>query len=375
MNLAGFASLDFLSPQKLFATTDYAATFADKNPLRERAARSGLIYGAASGWEYLHDKKFAIAFAQECGILVPESELKWAAIRPSANSFNFSGADWLLEFARSKNMLFRGHTLVWHDALPAWFRSTVRSENAASTLQSHIATVAGRYAGKMHSWDVVNEAVFPPDNQANGLRNSPWLKLLGPNYIDMAFRETAKADPSALLVLNQDRLEYDSALGDQCRKATLALLQRLVSSGVPVHALGIESHLGLSAGHFNAKKFKVFLSEVDKLGLKILITELDAVDDHFLSNQRIRDLMVQRKYDEFLSVVVQEPSVIAVLTWGLSDKYTWLETERPRADKALVRPLPLDRNGNRKLVWGSLAQAFDDRAKLGFNQNPGLPIK
>lgn len=356
--LSGLTAISLLFEQRLFAQSKLAEVSAEDISLRDRAARRGLIYGAASGWEALHDVLFAASFAQECAILVPESELKWLAVRPDPDTFNFSGPDWLMQFALSNNMLFRGHTLVWHDALPTWFQATVNCSNAEATLRKHISTVVGHYAGKMHSWDVVNEAILPSDNLPNGLRNSPWLKLLGPGYIDLAFREAAKADPKALLVLNQDRIEYDSAAGDQCRAATLALLQRLKSSGTPVHALGIESHLGLNAGTFNAQKFKIFLRDVASLGLKIMITELDVTDEKLPADISTRDSIVAGKYEEFLSVVLEEPSVIAVLTWGLSDKYTWLADNRPRGDKAPVRPLPLDMNFNRKLSWNALAQAF-----------------
>lgn len=359
VGLAGLTAISSLFEQRLLAQSNLVEGIAVDMPLRERAAKSGLIYGAATGWEQLHDSPFAAQFAKECGILVPESELKWLAVRPKPDAFNFTGPDWLMQFAISNNMLFRGHTLVWHEALPAWFQSTVNSSNAEATLKKHISTVVGHYAGKMHSWDVVNEVILPWNNQPDGLRNSPWLKLLGPGYIDLAFREAAKADPKALLVLNQDRIENDTAADDQCRAATLALLQRLKSSGTPVHALGIESHLGLDAGIFNAEKFKSFLRDVASLGLKIMITELDVTDQDLPADISTRDSIIAGKYEEFLSVVIEEPSVIAVLTWGLSDKYSWLADERPRTDGTPVRSLPLDMNLQRKLAWTALAQAFD----------------
>ncbi len=372
VGLAGLTAISSLFEQKLLAQSNLAGSLAVDLPLRERATRSGLIYGASSGWEPLHDGLFASAFAQECGILVPGSELKWLAVRPGPDTFNFTGPDWLMQFAISNNMLFRGHTLVWHDALPTWFQSTVNSSNAEATLKKHISTVVGHYAGKMHSWDVVNEVILPWDNQPGGLRNSPWLQLLGSGYIDLAFREAAKADSNALLVLNQDRIEYDSAAGDQCRVATLALLQRLKSLGTPVHALGIESHLGLDAGIFNAQKFKSFLKDVASLGLKIMITEMDVTDATLPTDISTRDSMVAGKYEEFLSVVIEEPAVIAVLTWGLSDKYTWLADARPRVDHAPVRPLPLDMNFQRKLAWTALARAFD---KVAAGPAPPLNLR
>jgi endo-1,4-beta-xylanase len=226
-------------------------------------------------------------------------------------------------------------------------------------LRDHIMTVAGHYAGKMHSWDVVNEVVLPSDQQPDGLRNSPWLQLLGSKYIDLSFRITAAADPHALLVLNQNHLEYDSNGNQDCRVATLNLLKQLKSSGTPVHALGIQAHLSQDEGSLNVTILRDFLHDVASLDLKIMITELDVSDQNLPYDMAARDSMVAQQYQEFLTAVLEEPAVIAVITWGLSDKYTWLTTYKPRPDKALVRPLPLDDKFQRKLSWSAIATAFD----------------
>ncbi|MBF0458247.1 MAG: endo-1,4-beta-xylanase [Nitrospirae bacterium] len=331
-------------------------------PLRERAARKGLIYGSAVNYGALtRDTKLAASVVRECGIVVPENELKWEALRPSLDKFDFTQGDFILDFAKKNNILLRGHTLVWHQALPKWFETTVNSQNAEQVLRNHITTAAGHYAGKMHSWDVVNEAIAPwdKDKQSDGMRNSPWYKLLGPKYIDIAFKAAAAADPKAILVLNQDHLEHDTKIDAQSRAATLRLLKRLKASATPVHALGIESHLSMDGEIFSPGVFRTFLKDVAELGLKIMITELDVTDIMFSQNINKRDKLVANKYEEFLSTALQEKAVIGVLTWGLSDKYTWLSKYMPRDDKAAVRPLPLDENFNRKPAWNAIAGAFD----------------
>lgn len=329
--------------------------------LRDRAAAKGLIYGAAFPHAALSsDSAFAAAFAQECAILVPESVLKWKALRPEPNRFDFAASDLMAEFAHNHGLLFRGHTLVWHRALPQWFEPTVNSRNAEKLLVDHIATVARRYAGKMHSWDVVNEAVHPKDGRSDGLRNSPWLQLLGPDYIDIAFRAAAEADPQALLVYNDYGLDYDTREEEARRTAVLKLLERLKSKGTPIHALGIQAHLLHSdKPFFNPAKLSSFLREVASLNLRILITEMDVTDKKLAVDVTLRDRLVATAYEDYLSVVLQEPAVIAVLTWGLSDRYTWLSQDRPRADKTPVRPLPLDAQLRRKLAWNAIARAFD----------------
>ncbi len=330
-------------------------------PLRDRAAAKGLLYGAASRYRILSsDVKFAAHFAQECSILVPEWELKWGTLRPSADRFNFKPADWLVKFAHQHNMLFRGHTLVWHNDLPQWFADTVDSRNAEQILRQHITKVVRHYAGKVHSWDVVNEAVFPKDGRSDGLRKWPWLQLVGPDYIDIAFRTAAEADPQAMLVYNDYGLDYDTRDDETKRVAVLKLLERLKSKGTPVHAFGMQAHLRGDETRFSAKKLKAFLRNIADLDLKILITELDVTDKKLPQDIYARDRIVAGIYEDYLSTVLDEPAVIAVLTWGFSDKYTWLAKEKPRKDRAPVRTLPLDARLSRKLAWNAIAHAFDN---------------
>ncbi len=336
--------------------------------LKERAAAKKLIYGAAVRYGDLSsNSEYAARFAQECGMLVPEWELKWSAgnkpLRPSLDSFDFGTADWMAQFAKTHNLLLRGHTLVWHQSLPPWFEATVNRQNAEQFLVKHIKTVVGRYAGKIHSWDVVNEAIELTNRRSDGLRKSPWLKLLGPNYIDLAFRVAAEADPQALLVYNDYGLDYDIAQDEAKRTAVLKLLERLKSIGTPVQALGIQAHLEGHETRFNPKKLKAFLQEVAGLGLKILITEMDVTDQKLPLDTNVRDRIVAGAYEDYLSVVLEEPAVIAVLTWGLSDRYTWLSEYKTRNDKAPVRTLPLDARLKRKLAWNAIARAFDKAPK------------
>ncbi|WP_299411955.1 endo-1,4-beta-xylanase [Acaryochloris sp. IP29b_bin.148] len=324
----------------------------DAQPLRELAAQKNLLYGAATQKRFLtSDPIFASYFQRECGVLTPEVELKWKRLRPTPNEFNFNDGDWLANFAAQNQMALRGHTLVWHKGLPPWFATHINALNARDQMLKHIETVVGHFAGRVHSWDVVNEAVFPLHHRRDGLRENPWLQMLGPNYIEMAFQAAAAADPNTLLVYNEVALDFDE--NDKKRAATLALLQRLKAKKVPIHALGIQGHLR-GKTKINAEKLKTFLREVSALGLKIMITELDVTDRAFPRDIDQRDRQVAEIYSEYLSVVLQEPAVNALITWGLSDRYIWLKNEA-RKDVALPRPLPLDRQMNRKLAWSAIA--------------------
>jgi endo-1,4-beta-xylanase len=340
-----------------------------KASLRDRAAAKGLIYGAFSegGYNKLSQTpKLRSALIQECGLIV--GGFYWGLNRPSASTFNFTETDSFAQFASEHGMLFRGHPLVWHQVIPHWLINKFKdprttSQEIQNILTNHVSTTVKRYAGRIHSWDVVNEATKPDDKRSDGLRNSPWLKFLGPDYIELAFRIAAEKDPKALLVYNDTGLEYDIPEHEARRSAILKLLERLKSRGAPIHAFGIQSHLWGHETRFNPKKLRKFLADVASLGLKILVTELDVTDENLPKDFKIRDRMVAAAYEDYLSVVLDEKAVIAVINWGLSDRYTWLSSFAPRRDKLPVRPLPLDSNFQRKLAWNAIARAFDNAPK------------
>lgn len=327
--------------------------------LKDYAASNNLLYGAATRHSVLkEDKQFVSRFIQECEILVSENDFKWQDLRPTSQSFDFTKTDWLANFARQNNLKLRGHTLVWYRALPDWFATEVNPTNAAEYLVSHINTVVGRYAGKIHSWDVVNEAIEPLDDRDDGLRINPWLEYLGEEYIELAFRTAAIADPQALLCYNDYGLEYDTPQQEARRTATLKLLERLKAKNVPIDALGMQAHLFSGRGAFARKKLQKFMQNVADLGLKILVSELDVVDRSLQAATIFRDRAVADIYREYLEIVLSQRAVISVITWGLSDRYTWLRQVSPRKDEADVRPLPLDDNLKTKLAWEALARSL-----------------
>lgn len=361
--LVGAALLGTGCGKALQASTRSSASLAEDG-LRRHAEARGLFYGAATGNRRLkEDKAFADTFVRECGLLVPESELKWQVLRPAADRFDFANSDWMVDFATQHGLLVRGHTLVWSQRLPAWLTENAGTANPEQGLINHIQTVMRRYAGKMHSWDVVNEALEPTDHLPNSLRKSLWLDKVGPDYIDLAFRTAAQADPKALLVYNENHLDYDVRPDEVKRQATLELLSRLRTAGSPVQALGIQAHLRSDENRFDPKKLRDFLAQVAKLGLKIIISELDVADASLPADITTRDQAVAAQYSAYLAAALDEPAVTGVITWGLSDRYTWLSEYRPRPDKLPVRPLPLDADLKHKPAWDAVAKAFDAAPK------------
>jgi endo-1,4-beta-xylanase len=328
-------------------------------PLRKRASARGIVYGAAAASYQLNDAAFAGALAREAGVLVPEYEMKRGVIEPSRGQYDFSGTDRLLAFARAQGMSFRGHPLVWHRRNPDWLDDALASRDH-TLLVSYIAAVAGRYRGHMHSWDVVNEAIDLKSGRSDALRETPWLEAFGPSYIDDAFRAARLADPHALLVYNDWGCEAGE--NDRFRAVTLDFLERALSRGVPVDALGLQGHLAAFGPQVDQKKLRTFLAQVKAMGLKILVTEHDVEDEGGPYDTALRDRAVADASRRFLDVVLDCDATVAVLTWGLSDRFLEPEGWREKLFEAHPCALPLDADLARKPLWHAMAGALGGNA-------------
>lgn len=329
--------------------------------LKSKAAAKGILYGSAASILLLRDQAYQQIFADQCAILTPEAELKWNGVHKRPDQYDFAPADSLLEWCQSHGLKMRGHTLAFWQSLSPYVMQTVTSANAREALTQHIQTVVGHYAGKLHSWDVVNEAIEPADHNPDSIRNSFWEQTIGYDYIPLAFNVAHQADPSALLVYNDFGVEYDFPGHDLRRAAILNLLHKLKSQNVPVGAFGLQAHLyGNAVQKMNTNALSSFLKSISDMGLKILVTELDVQDKGLPPDFKARDQALAQSYGTFLNAVLQNPNVIVVETWGLSDKYTWLRQHAPRNDQLDVRVLPFDVNYQPKpAVIQAIEQAFD----------------
>jgi len=333
--------------------------------LKAHATSANILSGAAVDVHALRaDAKYRTMVTDQCSIISPENAMKWAALRPAPDVFEFSDADYIVGFAESGDMKMRGHCLVWHQALPAWFNDTVYKGNAQSMLVEHINTVVGRYAGRIHSWDVVNEAVNPYDKRPDGLRDSVWLQLIGEDYIEIAFRAARQADPNALLTYNEYGIELDNFESDNKRASVLLLLRRLKARNVPIDAVGIQSHLtaeALTAPGSGYIGVAHFILQVRELGLQVFITEMDVSDAAIPGTLRDRNRAVASTYNDYLHVVLADTAVKAVLTWGISGRHTWLTKEKPRLDGSPSQPLPFDTAYNALPAFYAIRDAYDGR--------------
>jgi endo-1,4-beta-xylanase len=333
--------------------------------LKAHAAARGLLTGCAVNANLFRDDDgFRKLLAEQYNIVVPENCLKWNILRPTADTYNFADPDSLVAFAGAHGMKVRGHNFVWHEALPSWFASTVNKENAQKFLVDHIRTVGGRYKGKIHSWDVVNEAIWIPDARSDGLRSSsPWFEMLGPGYIDLAFRTAREADPTALLTYNDYSIEYDNDEQGKKRAAVLALLRRMKADNVPLDALGIQSHIHAVSKDGFSKGVRELLDGAKALGLQVFVTELDVNDDDVPTlDMAERDKIVADIYRSYLTAALYGTEVKAVLTWGTSDKNTWLNNGtkfRKQHPDRLQRPLPFDPDYAPTPAFFAMRESFD----------------
>ena len=333
-------------------------SLASELSLRDQAKRHGLTYGVAADHQVLAaDPRYAQALARDGALLATENNAKWERLRPDPDRFDFTRLDGMFRFAEAHDMRMRCHTLAWHSQLPPWFDDVVDASNAEAMLVQHIETVAGRYAGRVHSWDVVNEAIWHEDGRGDGLRTSPWLRHLGTGYVELAFRTARAADPDALLVYNDFGIEYDDVWHQTRRDMVLDLVTGLLSHDVPLDAVGIQAHL---EGHRPSAfgPLLAFIDELHALGLEVMITELDVSDQKLPAEIDARDRMIAEAYTGFLNAVLPHPAVTTVVSWGFADPHSWLNEFMPRDDGLPPRPLPLDQDYRRKPAWHAIAKAL-----------------
>jgi endo-1,4-beta-xylanase len=351
------------------------ATGADS--LRSHAAAHGLLYGTAVVPQLLDVDGFAAGktsdaytqlIAAQANILVAENAMKWGALRPAPDKFDFTQADKLMRFAVVAGQRVRGHNLCWHESIPGWLKTTATKDNARQLLTQHIQTVAGHFRGQLQSWDVVNEAINPPDGLPDGLRKTMWLDLIGPDYIELAFRTASAADPTAKLTYNDYSIELDTEKDTAKRDAVLALLRRFKAKGVPIHAVGVQSHLE-ATGSQPGKGLQAFIREAAKMGLEVYVTEMDVNTHAVLGGPDAQDAAVAAVYRDYLRLVLAEPNVPIALTWGIASKYTWLNqahgSQSRRPDGARERPLPFDDDLQPTPAFMALRDAIDSRSPKG----------
>ena len=201
--------------------------------------------------------------------ITPENVLKWESVHPRPGEYDFAAPDQYVAFGEANHMRIIGHTLVWHNQTPRWvFQNSTGGpasrDSLLARMRDHIHTVMGRYKGKIFGWDVVNEAV----EEDGSLRRSPWLTIIGPDFIEKAYSYAREADPGAELYYNDYSLENAPK-----RLGAVALIKRLQSHGVRIDAVGLQGHYKLDWP--TVAQIDSTISAFAALGIKVNITELD----------------------------------------------------------------------------------------------------
>jgi endo-1,4-beta-xylanase len=360
--VAGLAALGGGMP---FMTPANAGA-ADAAALKKLAAEKGLLYGTTiSAAQIGADHEFVGLVAQQAGLVVAENDMKWQVMnRGRPGDDDYGPADTVAAFAFENDLALRGHNLLWYHRTPTWFFDLATRQDQERAIVEHIRQLAGRYRGMVHSWDVVNEPIEPKDGRPDGLRTAVFLETLGPEYLDLAYRVTRETDPAARLVVNEYDVELDTPDQETRRKTLINLLERMRRSGTPVDVVGIQAHLSCAGGPpFSASRLRRFLADLAGLGLTIQITELDVTDENAPADEAVRDRLVADTYQRFLDAALDEAAVKMVVTWGLSDRHSWIvrrETNESkwRSDGAPPRPLPFDTNLKPKPAYTAIANAF-----------------
>ncbi len=291
------------------------------------------------------DWRYRTTLTHEFGSVTAESQLKWDLLQPVQGQFDWSGADALVGFAEANGMAVRGHTLVWHMALPAWLeKGTFSPDQLRELLRSYIQATVGRYRGRIGTWDVVNEPLADTSGQ---LRRSVWLDALGPGYIADALRWAHEADPQAKLYINDFGVENLNRKSD----ALYAMVAKLRADGVPVDGVGFQTHVTIDTP---PKTLRDNLRRFADLGVEVAITELDvrsagAATDASRSGQAV-------VYAGVLRDCLAVPRCVSLTVWGFTDAYSWIPPAYPGWGNACL----FDDAFRPKTAYGQIRQVLTE---------------
>lgn len=356
-----------LAVTALFLVGTFVRAGAEEGTLKE-VFRSNFLVGAALNESHFGGKDPAGALVRaQFDSITPENVMKWDALQPEPGKFRFAAADRFVDFGEKNGMFVVGHTLVWHSQTPRWVfqdaKGAVGRDELLRRMREHIRAVVGRYKGRVKSWDVVNEAL----SEDGSLRDSPWRRIIGDDYIEQAFRFAHEADPDADLYYN----DYGIEAGRK-RDGALRLLAGLKARGVPVHGVGIQGHCNLAWPP--AEVFGEAADAFAKLGLKVAVSELD-VDvlpsrsgstsadvsrseaaakelDPFVSGlPDAQQQALAERYASLFKVFLAHP-IARVTFWGVTDRDSWLNGFPIRG--RTNHPLLFDREGKPKPAFGAV---------------------
>ncbi|KAF9042195.1 glycoside hydrolase superfamily [Panaeolus papilionaceus] len=273
------------------------------------------FWGTCADANLINNSANAAVIKSDFGQVTPENSMKWDALESSRGKFNWGGADTLVNWAVSNGKLIRGHTLVWHAQLPTWVQNINNRDTLTTVIQDHIKAVAGRYAGKLYGWDVVNEIL----NENGTLRSSVFGNVLGESFVTIAFRAARQYDPHAKLYINDYNLDSNNAKA----QGTVALVKRVNQAGKLIDGIGTQMHLGPNG----AGGALAALQALASAGVQeVAITELDITG------------AASNDYLTVLNACRQVSTCVGITSWGVSDKDSWRSRDSPLLFDGNYRP-------------------------------------
>jgi endo-1,4-beta-xylanase len=339
------------------------------------AKTKGMRFGSCFSWGTpgadrgsFANPKYADLLKRDCGILVPENEFKWQAIRPDAKTFNLDHFSDMIDFAEANSMAMRGHTLLWHKTqyFPKWLNDydfgAAPAKEAERILGAHIRTVCKLYGKRIVSFDVVNETV---EEGSGALRTSSLSKAFGGTeaMLDFAYHTAREHAPGVELTYN-DYMSWEPG-NEGHRYGVLKLLEGFRKRGIPCDTLGVQSHIGLTDGGTvgalvsrQEKPWRAFLDTATQMGYKLAITEFDVNDKALPTDEKLRDGIIANYAAAYLEIMFSYPQLKDVLAWGMCDRFTWLNGFTPRKDKTLQRATPYNAEYQPKALHGVIRDAF-----------------
>ena len=313
----------------------FTGSAAAASVLGASAAEKGRYFGAAIGTYKFSDSTYMSVLDREFNSVVPENEMKWDATEPQRGVFNYGGGDRIVSHAGDHGMSVRGHTLLWHAQQPGWAQGLSGSDLRSAAV-NHVTQVATHFRGKIHSWDVVNEAFA--DGGSGGRRDSN-LQRTGNDWIEAAFRAARAADPGAKLCYN----DYNTDGINPKSTGVYTMVRDFKARGVPIDCVGFQSHLGTSVpGDYQAN-----LQRFADLGVDVQITELDVAQGSDQANI----------YATVTRACLAVSRCNGITVWGVRDCDSWRGSDNP---------LLFDCAGNKKPAYTAVLNALNS----GSSPNP-----
>lgn len=327
-------------------------------PLKELAAKHGIALGNFAILNHIHDPVYSNILTSQFDFALADNTPNWyftdGGLRPSASSYNFKQMDEVVGYAQSNRMAIEAHHLLWGEGkwLPEWLKNGNHTKaELTKIIQDHIATVVGRYKGKIRQWSVVNEA-FTREQHVSGL--SDWWAdhTGGTDYIDQAFITAHQADPEAKLILNDFNNEHYNPVSDAMYK----YIKGAKARGIPIDGIGMQMHID---GTHAPDKQEVItnMQRFAALGVEVYVTEFDVNMSAVAADSDGKDMIAGSIYYNMIRACIESKVCHNFALLGITDKETWYNYMGPTT--AGARPLMFDEMYRPKQAYYSFRAALE----------------